>query len=108
LLYEFKKDHFSSTSPSISTPYFLPLLIAALSGMGYRLGRNWFNIPKEKIHFLMDIHQGKYLGEQLMPIYVLLEGLGLILMLATGLVVFWNSLKVFRKKESQPNHSSKV
>jgi uncharacterized iron-regulated membrane protein len=83
---------------------FLPLLIAAFSGMGYRLGRNWFNIPKEKIHFLMDIHQGKYLGEQLMPIYVLLEGLGLILMIATGIFVFWNSLKVFKKQESKSNN----
>jgi hypothetical protein len=103
-----KKITFRQLHRQLAPLIFLPLLIAALSGMGYRLGRNWFNIPKEKIHFLMDIHQGKYLGEQLMPIYVLLEGLGLILMLATGLVVFWNSLKVFRKKESQPNHSSKV
>jgi uncharacterized iron-regulated membrane protein len=99
-----KKITFRQLHYQLAPIIFLPLFIAAFSGMGYRLGRNWFNIPKEKIHFLMDIHQGKYLGEQLMPIYVLLEGLGLIFMIATGIVVFWNSLKVFRKKESKPNH----
>lgn len=98
-----KKITFRQLHRQLAPFIFLPLFIAAFSGMGYRLGRNWFNIPKEKIHFLMDIHQGKYLGEQLMPIYVLLEGLGLILMIGTGCIVFWNSLKVFRKKESKSN-----
>ncbi|MGB3536504.1 MAG: PepSY domain-containing protein [Microcoleaceae cyanobacterium] len=92
-----KKITFRQLHRQLAPVIFLPLLIAAFSGMGYRLGRNWFNIPKENIHFLMDIHQGKYLGEQLMPIYVLLEGLGLIFMIATGIVIFWKSLKAWKK-----------
>ena len=96
-----KKITFRQLHRQLAPIIFLPLLIAAFSGMGYRLGRNWFNIPKEKIHFLMDIHQGKYWGEQLMPVYVLLEGLGLILMISTGIVIFWNSVKDLKKQESK-------
>ena len=40
----------------------------------------------------MVIHEGEYLGKQLEPIYVLLNGLGLLFMLITGIVIWGNSL----------------
>ncbi len=96
-----KKITFRQLHRQLAPILFLPLLVTALSGMGYRLGRNWFNLPKEKVHFLLDIHQGTYWGEQLMPIYILLEGLALIFMVVTGIVIFWKSLKVFKKPKAQ-------
>lgn len=71
----------------------LPLLITALTGVIYRLLRHWVGIPKPQISFLLAIHEGRYLGEILNPIYVLLEGLGLCILLVTGTVMLWKEIK---------------
>ncbi|MGA9379457.1 MAG: PepSY domain-containing protein [Phormidium sp.] len=66
---------------------FLPLLLTALTGIAYRLGRSWFGMSKEVAEIFMVIHQGEYLGDQLKPIYVVLLGLGLLGMVVTGLTM---------------------
>ncbi len=66
---------------------FLPLLASALTGVAYRLGRSWFGFPCSVANFFMVIHQGEYLGQPLVPIYVLLVGLGLIGLIVTGLTM---------------------
>ena len=66
---------------------FLPLLASALTGVAYRLGRSWFGIPDSAANFFMVIHQGEYLGLRLVPVYVLLVGLGLVAMIVTGLTM---------------------
>ncbi len=78
---------------------FLPLLITATTGILYRLLRSWGGIPKDATEILMVIHQGEYLGDQIKPIYVLLNGLGLIGMLVTGL----SMTGIFRKRRTQIN-----
>lgn len=62
----------------------LPLLITVSTGVAYRLGKSWLGLPRDQVHFLMVIHEGEYLGPDLEPIYVLLNGLGLLWMLITG------------------------
>jgi len=62
----------------------LPLLVTAATGITYRLSQDWFGIDNDRVSFLMTIHEGEYLGDFLEPIYVLLNGLGLLLMMATG------------------------
>ncbi|PSB04435.1 PepSY domain-containing protein [Merismopedia glauca] len=64
---------------------FLPLLISALTGIAYRIGRSWFGLSDQFGDFMMIIHEGKYLGKPLAPVYVLLTGLGLAGMLVTGI-----------------------
>lgn len=64
---------------------FLPLLASALTGVAYRLGKSWFKIPDFVGNVLMTIHQGEYLGKRLVPIYILLIGLGVVGMSLTGL-----------------------
>ena len=66
---------------------FLPLLLSALTGIAYRLGRSWFNIPSTAANFLMTLHEGRFLGQPLVPVYVLLVGLGLLGMIVTGLSI---------------------
>ncbi|MEA5582032.1 PepSY-associated TM helix domain-containing protein [Nodularia harveyana UHCC-0300] len=72
---------------------FIPLLLSALSGIGYRLGRSWFGMSKETANIFMAIHQGSYLGKPLVPIYVLLVGLGLVGLVITGLTMIRKSRK---------------
>lgn len=64
---------------------FIPLLLSALTGIAYRIGRSWFGMSKDTAEIFMVIHQGEYLGTPLKPIYVLLVGLGLLGMVVTGL-----------------------
>ncbi len=71
----------------------LPFLITALTGVAYRLGKSWFGLSRDQVHFLMVIHEGEYLGKTLEPLYVLLNGLGLLFMLGTGIAMFWQSLR---------------
>jgi uncharacterized iron-regulated membrane protein len=77
---------------------FLPLLLSALTGVAYSLGRTWFDIPGKTANFLMTVHEGRYLGKPLVPIYVLLVGLGLLGMIVTGL-----TLIKWQRKTSKSN-----
>jgi hypothetical protein len=80
---------------------FIPLLLTALTGVVYRLGRSWFDIPDGVADFLMMVHEGGFLGAPLVPFYVLLIGLGLLGMVATGLAIL--------KPQRQPaNNKSKL
>lgn len=74
----------------------LPLLITVFTGVSYRLGKSWFGLSRDQVHFLMVIHEGEYLGPTLEPIYVLFNGLGLLWMLITGGMMLINSWKKTR------------
>lgn len=67
----------------------IPLLISATTGLAYRLGRSWLGLSKDFGRAMMTLHEGRYLGEGIVPIYVLVTGLGLLAILATGLVLLW-------------------
>ncbi|MGL6139072.1 MAG: PepSY domain-containing protein, partial [Planktothrix sp.] len=88
---------------------FIPLFLTAFTGMAYRLGRTWMGMPKDKAEILLTIHQGEFLGEGLVPIYVLSIGLGLIAMIFTGL----SMLRLAQQKrknnlKDQPLNARKV
>lgn len=76
---------------------FLPLIISALTGITYRIGKSWFGMPADTAHIFMQIHQGEYFGDLGKPIYVLLVAIGLIAMLITGI----NMIGIFRKRRPQ-------
>ena len=71
----------------------LPLLVTVTTGVIYRLGKSWFGLSRDQVHFLMVIHEGEFFGQFFEPIYVLLNGLGLLWMLITGLFMLINSYK---------------
>lgn len=66
---------------------FLPLLLSALTGVSYRIGKSWFGLGDNFGEAMMVIHQGTWLGPQLRPFYVLLNALGAIGMIITGIVM---------------------
>jgi hypothetical protein len=61
------------------------LAISAATGIAYRLGNDWFELPQAQSALLLQIHQGSYLGPTLKSIYVLVVGLALIAQLFTGI-----------------------
>ncbi len=79
----------------------LPLIITVTTGMTYRIGKDWFGWTRDQAHILMVIHEGEYFGDQGKSIYVLLNGLGLIVMLATGATMLLNQAPWFRSLRNQ-------
>ena len=77
---------------------FLPLLLTTVTGVTYRLGRSWFGMSKDFAKVFLDIHQGAFLGADLRSFYVLLNGLGLVGLIVTGIVMSG----VFGKKRRRP------
>ncbi len=65
----------------------LPILLTTLTGMGYRLGHSWFGLSESLGDWMLALHEGRYLGKPLVPLYVLLVGLGLLGLLGTGLAM---------------------
>ena len=61
-----------------------PLLLTVCSGMAYRLFKDWGGLGRDQVHWLMVLHEGEWLGHAGEPIYVLLNGLGLLWMLVSG------------------------
>ncbi|GAB4306209.1 MAG: hypothetical protein Fur0025_48220 [Oscillatoriaceae cyanobacterium] len=78
---------------------FLPFLVSAITGVAYRIGKSWFGMSGDQGEILLAIHQGEYLGDFFLPIYVLLVGLGLLGMIVTGI----NMLGWFRKTKKNPS-----
>ena len=85
----------------------LPLLITVTTGVVYRLSKDWFGLSRDQVHFLMTLHEGEYLGPTLEPIYVLLNGLGLLWMLTTGsIMAFQHYRKTLKPKPQQESSTS--
>lgn len=78
-----------------------PLLITALSGVSYRLLRDWGGLDRDSSHPLMAVHEGEWLkpwlGESAETLYVLLNGLGLLWMLISGSGLLWQRLQRSRR-----------
>lgn len=74
----------------------LPLLLSVASGVSYRLLRDWGGLGRNQTHWLMAVHEGewlqRWLGSSGETLYVLLNGMGLLWMLATGSAMLWQGL----------------
>jgi len=78
----FRKSH-----RKIAPILFIPLLLSAITGIAYRIGRTWFGISDEFGESILALHEGKFLGKPLVPFYVLLLGLGLVAMIVSGIIM---------------------
>ena len=79
---------------------FLPLFFSAVSGVAYRVSKDFFGYSRDEVHWLMSLHEGEWLGDNGELIYVFLNSLGLLWMLITG-------FKMFSKKISFPKKVTK-
>ena len=82
----------------------LPLVLTVLTGTSYRLLRDWGGLARDQAHWLMVLHEGEWLRQWFGPngetLYVLLNGLGLLWMLATGATMAIDQLQ--RQLSSRP------
>ena len=68
----------------------LPLLNSALTGVAYCLGKDWLGLERDRVHWLMVLHEGEWLGTPGKSLYVLSLGVGVLWLLGTGSVLAWN------------------
>ena len=73
-----------------------PLLLTVLSGMAYRLLRDWGGFGRDQVHGLMKLHEGEWLGPRGESVYVLLNGLGLLWMLGSGALMLLQRWRIRR------------
>ncbi|MEB3158667.1 MAG: PepSY domain-containing protein [Synechococcus sp.] len=83
----------------------LPLLVSVTTGVAYRLAKDWGGLQRDQVHWLMTLHEGEWLGPQLEPVVVLLNGLGLLWMLITGTSLAWQHWRTPRKSLSDPGNT---
>ncbi len=102
LILEMIKQKFRQLHRVVAPIVFLPLFVTVITGVAYRLGRNWFGLSRDQAHILMAIHEAEYLGDEIKSFYVLLNGIGLIWMLVTGIVMSG----LFRKNKPKQNTKS--
>jgi hypothetical protein len=76
---------------------FLPLLLTVITGVSYRLLRDWGGLSRDQAHVLMVLHEGEWLRRWFGPdgetVYVLLNALGLLWMLGSGGAMAWQTLR---------------
>ena len=68
----------------------IPLLNSAVTGVAYRLAKDWLGLERAQVHWLMVLHEGEWLGTPGKSLYVLSEAVGVIWLLGTGGVLAWN------------------
>ena len=83
----------------------LPLLTSVVTGLTYRLARDWGGVSRDQAHWLMNLHEGEWLGPAFEPIVVLLNAMGVMWMLITGGAMLFQNLRSavktrFKKGES--------
>ena len=82
---------------SLAPWVFLPLFISATTGLFYRISKDLLGYSREEVHWLMSLHEGEWLGDNGELIYVILNSLGLIWMLITGVKMFSKKLSFAKK-----------
>ncbi len=82
---------------SLAPWVFLPLFISAITGLLYRISKDLLGFTRDEVHWLMSLHEGEWLGENGEVIYVILNSLGLIWMLVTGLQMFSKKFSFTKK-----------
>ena len=82
----------------------LPLLLTVATGLSYRVLRDWGGLGRDQAHWLMVWHEGEWLRQWFGPngetLYVLLNALGLLWMLATGAALLLQRLRRGRGKSA--------
>ena len=78
----------------------LPLMTTVITGLSYRVARDWFGVSRDSAHWLMSLHEGEWLGQQLEPVVVVLNALGVLWMLITGGGMMLQSWRNAWKKRS--------
>ncbi|MBW4574982.1 MAG: hypothetical protein KME08_06820 [Aphanothece sp. CMT-3BRIN-NPC111] len=89
------KARFRQLHRKLAPLVFIPLGVTAVTGVAFQMATSWFNLEEEKVLFLLDIHRGNYPG--LEKVYPVLNGLGVIAMIVTGL----SMTSLFRRRPNR-------
>jgi hypothetical protein len=64
---------------------FVLLSVSAVTGLAYRIGKEWFGVDGQTGQTILELHTGEWISPAISPAYVLLTGGGLLFLLFFGL-----------------------
>ncbi len=73
----------------LSPCLFALVAVSAVTGVTFRAGKKWFGMDGQTGQSVMEWHTGEWLGPALSPFYVLLAGVALLILVATGADMLW-------------------
>ena len=90
LLFQLAHPSIANLCRVIALILVIPLVLCVETGVAYRLGTDWFEIPDKQTKLFLSIHGGSSLGTFLGTMYILAVGLTLI-----GLAIFnWRTVTI--------------
>ena len=100
LIFRQTKSNIASIYKSLALILVFPLAVCVETGVAYRLGTDWLNMPKEQTAIFLAIHSGAPLGTVLGILYIFITGLSLIALSIIGI-----EMTPFGKTASPENRS---
>ncbi len=85
LIFRQTKSNIASIYKSLALILVFPLAVCVETGVAYRLGTDWLNMPKEQTAIFLAIHSGAPLGTILGILYIFITGLSLIALSIIGI-----------------------
>ena len=76
---------------------FLPLFLSSITGLIYRISKYLLGSSRDKVHWLMSLHEGEWLGDNGELIYVIFNSIGVLWMLVTGFQMFSKTISFTKK-----------
>ncbi|MDJ0568994.1 MAG: diguanylate cyclase [Pleurocapsa sp. MO_192.B19] len=100
LIFRQTKSNIASIYKSLALILVFPLAVCVETGVAYRLGTDWLNMPREQTAIFLAIHSGAPLGTVLGILYIFITGLSLIALSIIGI-----EMTPFGKTASPENRS---
>jgi GGDEF domain-containing protein len=101
LIFRSTKPNTISVGKLLALILVIPLAICVETGVAYRLGTDWFNMPSKQTAIFLSIHTGAPLGIILGILYILITGLGLILLSIMGIKMTPSDKTLFPSNQLQ-------
>ena len=76
---------------------FLPIIFSELRVSLHSISKDLLGYARDEVHWLISLHEGERLGDNVELLYVFLYSLGLVWMLITGFQIFSKKFSFAKK-----------
>jgi hypothetical protein len=88
-----EKMNFRSFHRQVAPWIGIALVLSAITGMAFRLGRSWFNINSNWSGFFLSLHSWGWLGDRFSLVALTILAIGVFLLLGSAVVMLWQTRK---------------
>ena len=103
LLFQFAQPSLANICRVIALISIIPVTVCVETGIAYRLGTDWFNISDSQTSLVLAIHSGMFQENILSISYIVVTGLGLIILS----ILSWKGDRYSKQKQFRKNIKQK-